>query len=122
MNENNEPKPSAPLSDDAIRACTIGDLKPLVGKVLIVDYDPKWPELFKREAERINAALGGRVITLEHVGSTSVPDLPAKPIIDILLVVADSAAEAEYVPDLERCNYVLRIREPEWHQHRMFKG
>jgi len=59
---------------------------------------------------------------IEHVGSTSVPGLCAKPIIDILLVVADSADEPSYVPALEAEGYVLRIREPHWHQHRLLKG
>ncbi len=86
------------------------------------EYDPAWPCLFEREAQRIRGALGERALMVEHVGSTSVPGLAAKPIIDILLVVADSADEASYVPDLEAVGYVLRIREPEWHQHRVFKG
>ena len=58
----------------------------------------------------------------EHVGSTSVPDLPAKPIIDILLVVADSANEMEYATALEGVGYKLHVREPGWHEHRMFTG
>ena len=58
---------------------------------------------------------------IEHVGSTSVPGLPAKPIIDILLVVADSAKETEYVTALEGAGYKLRVREPGWYEHRMFK-
>jgi GrpB-like predicted nucleotidyltransferase (UPF0157 family) len=62
------------------------------------------------------------VVRLEHVGSTAVPGLAAKPVIDILLVVADSGDEPAYVPDLEAAGYVLVIREPEWQQHRMFKG
>jgi GrpB-like predicted nucleotidyltransferase (UPF0157 family) len=62
------------------------------------------------------------VLRLEHVGSTAVPGLPAKPIIDIVLVVADSARETDYVPALEGAGYLLRIREPDWHEHRMFKG
>jgi GrpB-like predicted nucleotidyltransferase (UPF0157 family) len=65
--------------------------------------------------------LGERVLRLEHVGSTSVPGLVAKPIIDILLVVADPADEAAYLPALERAGYVLRIREPDWYQHRVLK-
>ncbi len=75
-----------------------------------------------REATRIRAVLGDRVLMLEHVGSTSVPGLAAKPIIDIILAVADSADEAAYVPAMESAGYVLHIREPEWHQHRLFKG
>ena len=59
---------------------------------------------------------------VEHIGSTAVPGLVAKPIIDILLVVANSADESSYVPALEAAGYVLRIREPDWHQHRLFKG
>lgn len=70
----------------------------------------------------MQAALGDRVVRIEHVGSTSVPDLAAKPVIDIVLVVADSTAEDAYVPALESSGYVLRIREPEWFEHRMFKG
>ena len=66
--------------------------------------------------------LGQRVVRLEHIGSTSVPGLAAKPIIDILLVVPDSSDEPSYVPDLEAAGYVLVIREPEWYQHRCFKG
>ncbi len=71
---------------------------------------------------RIRAALGEKVVRLEHAGSTSVPTLPAKPIIDIVLEVQDSADEPAYVPDLEAAGYVLRIREPEWFEHRLFKG
>jgi GrpB-like predicted nucleotidyltransferase (UPF0157 family) len=92
------------------------------GRISIVDYDPRWPELFQHEADRIHAVLGSRVLRLEHTGSTSVPGLAAKPIIDITLEVADSADEAAYVPALEGAGYLLRIREPDWHQHRMFKG
>ena len=59
---------------------------------------------------------------LEHVGSTSVPELAAKPCIDILLVVQDSSDEPSYVPALESAGYVLRIREPGWYEHRLLKG
>jgi GrpB-like predicted nucleotidyltransferase (UPF0157 family) len=62
------------------------------------------------------------VVRLEHAGSTSVPDLPAKPIIDIVLEVADSSDEPAYLPDLKAAGYVLVIREPQWFQHRVFKG
>ena len=79
-------------------------------------------QLFEREADRIRAVLGSRALRIEHTGSTSVPGLAAKPIIDILLVVADSADEGAYLPALEAAGYVLRIREPDWHEHRMFKG
>ncbi|HKV46533.1 MAG TPA: GrpB family protein [Candidatus Acidoferrales bacterium] len=110
------------LSEEELRACTIGELQPLVGGIRIVDADPEWPNLFAREAERIRAALGARALRIEHVGSTSVPQLPAKPVIDMLLLVEDSANEASYAPALEGGGYVLRIREPVWYEHRMFKG
>jgi GrpB-like predicted nucleotidyltransferase (UPF0157 family) len=61
-------------------------------------------------------------LRVEHTGSTSVPGLPAKPIVDIVLAVADSAKEGEYVPALEKAGYQIRIREPGWYEHRMFKG
>lgn len=70
----------------------------------------------------MRAALSDRALRVEHVGSTSVPGLAAKPVIDIVLVVADSSDESAYAPDLQSAGYVLRIREPEWHQHRMFRG
>lgn len=76
----------------------------------------------EREEERIRAALGERALQIEHVGSTAVPGLAAKPIIDINLVVADTRDEDAYVPDLEAAGYVLRVREPEWFEHRMFRG
>jgi GrpB-like predicted nucleotidyltransferase (UPF0157 family) len=100
----------------------IGELVPLAGPIQIVDYNPDWSQLFEREAERIQATLGDRILLLEHVGSTSVPGLAAKPIIDLLLVVEDSADEPSYVPALEAASYVLRIREPDWYEHRVFKG
>ena len=84
-----------------------------------MDYDPAWRDLFTREAERVRNALGARALQIEHTGSTSVPDLAAKPIIDMLLVVKDSADERAFVPDLERAGHTLRIREPAWHEHRM---
>ena len=88
----------------------------------LVDYDPAWPELFQLEAQKIRAALGERALGLEHAGSTSVPGLAAKPIIDIVLTVADSADEVAYVPALEAAGYEFTIREPDWHEHRVLKG
>jgi len=111
-----------PLTEGEIRSHTIGPLQPLSDRILIVDYDPRWPSLFQREAGRIRASLESRALRIEHTGSTSVPGLPAKPVIDMLLVVADSRDEASYVSALERAGYALRIREADWHEHRMFKG
>jgi GrpB-like predicted nucleotidyltransferase (UPF0157 family) len=108
--------------DESLARITIGGPQPLAGRIEIREYDPAWPDLYAREAERIRGALADRVIRLEHAGSTSVPGLPAKPIIDIVLEVPDSADEPAYVPDLEAAGYVLRIREPDWFEHRLFKG
>lgn len=73
----------------------------LSSPIILVEYDPRWPELFEREANRIMSATGNKALQIEHVGSTSVPGLCAKPIIDMLLVVADSADEPSYVPAME---------------------
>ena len=111
-----------PSTEEQILAVRTGGVTPLAGPIQIVDYDPEWPRLFEREAGRIQAALGDRVLLIKHVGSTSVPGLAAKPRIDIVLVVANSADESSYVPSLEAVGYVLRIREPDWYEHRVFKG
>jgi len=114
--------PPISLSEEKVRRATIGEPTVLNGPVQLVDYNPEWPRQFAREAERIGSVLADRVLRIEHVGSTSVPGLMAKPIIDILLVVADSADEQSYAPALAAAGYELRIREPDWHQHRLFKG
>ncbi len=111
-----------PTNAEDLQAVTVGPIVRLTGPIQLAESDPEWPVLYDREARRIRELLGAPVRLLEHVGSTSVPGLPAKPIIDILLVVDDSADEASYAPALEAGGYVLRIREPEWHEHRMFKG
>ncbi len=113
---------SAPLTDEQIAAAHVGAPTVHNGPIELAEPDPRWPELFAREAERIRRALGRRVLLLEHIGSTSVPGLAAKPIIDVCLAVADSSDEAAYVPALESQGYVLRIREPQWNEHRCFKG
>lgn len=89
--------------------------------IVVVDYDPSWPERFRRESAKIQTALGGAVRKIEHIGSTSVPGLAAKPIVDILLVVKDSSDEASYLPALESAGYVLRVREIDFHEHRMLR-
>ena len=89
--------------------------------IRIVDYDHDWQGKFERHAKIITEAIGGSMLRIEHVGSTSVPGLAAKPIIDILVVVPDSANESAYLPQLEGAGYVLRVREPDWHEHRMFR-
>jgi GrpB-like predicted nucleotidyltransferase (UPF0157 family) len=105
------------------RASYVGGPPPrLQAPIELCDYDPAWPQLYQREATRIRSVLGDRVVRLEHVGSTSVPGLAAKPILDLVLEVPDAAEEAAYVPALVAAGYVLRLREPDWHQHRLFKG
>ena len=122
MSASEGPPSRGPMSEEEIRAATVGEPTPHAAPICLEEYDPGWPRLFEREAARVRAALGDRVLLLEHVGSTSVPGLAAKPLIDMLLVVPDSADEAAYVPALEAAGYVLRIREPDWHQHRLLKG
>ncbi|MFD1141595.1 GrpB family protein [Larkinella insperata] len=110
------------VDESQTRAAFVGEMPPLTDRVEVVDYQPQWPALFQQEATRIRRLLGPVVLGLEHVGSTSVPGLAAKPIIDMDLMVADSADEASYLPPLERAGYRLLIREPDWQQHRMLKG
>lgn len=100
---------------------TLGKIQYLPGKKLhLSEYDSAWPKVFEKEATKIRAVLPGNY-QLEHAGSTSVPGLVAKPIIDMILLVADSRNEASYTPYLELLGYTLRIREPRWFEHRMFK-
>ena len=120
MSRNSEIPPS--LTDDEILAATVGELPEHNATIELAEYDPEWPRLFEREAERLHDALGQKALRIEHVGSTSVPGLAAKPVIDIVLVVADTSDEGAYVPPLEAAGYVLRIREPDWFEHRLFKG
>ena len=91
------------------------------GSIVLAAYDPAWATQFEAQATRIRTALGAVATDVEHVGSTSVPGLPAKPILDINLLVADSADEPTYVPALEALGYVLHIREPGWHEHRLLR-
>ena len=92
---------------------------PTPGPVEVVPSDPDWPARYEQVAERVGAALGDRVLGLEHVGSTSVPGLDSKPVIDVDLTVADSSDEDAYLPDLEAAGFGLALREPSWHQHRV---
>ena|SRR5437867_1104389 len=122
MPSSNPSEEGKRITEDQLTQITIGEVKPHDAPITLVEYDPAWPRLYAREAQRIRSVLALRALQVDHIGSTSVPGLIAKPIIDILLVVADSANEASYAPDLEKVGYVLRIREPEWHQHRTVKG
>lgn len=116
------PKASTPMTEAEILAATVGEREPLNGKITLVPYAPAWHSRFRRLAREIREALGDKALLLEHVGSTSVPGLSAKPIIDVVLAVADSSDEDSYVTPLEQRGYALRIREPDWHEHRMLKS
>ena len=90
--------------------------------VEVVAPDPAWPQWYAVVRDRVVAALGIRLLAIEHVGSTAVPGLWAKPVIDIDLTVADSADEDAWLPDLEAVGFVLRVREPDWEEHRVLRG
>jgi GrpB-like predicted nucleotidyltransferase (UPF0157 family) len=93
----------------------------LNGPVLLAAYDPAWPTAYEALAILIDGALGPDVGALHHAGSTSVPGLAAKPIIDLILEVADSADEEAYVPALEAAGFTFAHREPEWFGHRLMR-
>ena len=98
-------------------------IHPHVSEVVeVAPPDPAWPDWFAWVRDRITTALGPLAVRIEHVGSTSVPDLWAKPVIDVDLAVPDSTDESAYVPALEAAGFELRVREPEWEQHRLFRG
>ena len=92
---------------------------PPTHRIEVVDYDETWPDRFAALEATVRDALGDRVVALSHVGPRRVPGLAAKPVIDADLTVADSADEAAYVPALEAAGFQLRIREPDWEEHRL---
>ena len=108
--------------DEYLDQITGGNVQLLTKPIEIAEYDPEWPRLYALEEGRIRRVLDERVARIEHAGSTSVPGLPAKPIVDIVLEVPDSGDELSYLPDLEAAGYRVVIREPEWYEHRVFKG
>ena len=119
MSNTKEPQPSTSTTEEYLREITIGERRPLNSTIQLAPYNPEWPLMYAAEAKRIHDALGSSVLLLEHVGSTSVPGLAAKPIIDMVMAVEDSALEAAYVPALEAAGYTLRLREPDLYEHRM---
>ena len=108
--------------EERIRAATIGTPKVLNGPIFLSAYDPEWPMMYAKLERRIRNALGSSLFVIEHVDSTSVTGLPAKPIIDIVLAVADSNHESSYVPPMESEGFKLTAREPDWFAHRFFKS
>jgi Uncharacterized conserved protein len=87
-------------------------------EIILVPYSESWPESYMHEQAKIQHALGSRALRIEHIGSTSIEGLTAKPIIDILLIVEDCDNEDSYLPMLLDEGYVLRVREP---GHRMVR-
>ena len=108
-------------TEQQIVSVTVGTPDILNDKIYLAEYDSAWPSIFTELKQEIYDVLADKVILLEHVGSTSVPGLSAKPIIDMVLAVSDSSNESLYVPPLEKLGYVLKIREPNWHEHRVLK-
>jgi GrpB-like predicted nucleotidyltransferase (UPF0157 family) len=109
-----EQRPAA-LNDAYLDAVLIGGRQER--EVKIVDYDPTWPTVFEVHSRRIHDVLGARAALIEHVGSTAVPGLAAKPIVDIMVSVDDPEDEW-YLRPMEKSGYVLRVREL---NHRMFR-
>jgi GrpB-like predicted nucleotidyltransferase (UPF0157 family) len=107
------------MANDIAKQVLIGG--PERREIRLRDYDPRWATIFKRHAAIIAHALGSAALRIEHVGSTAVPGLAAKPIVDVLLIVADSSDEPAYLAKMEAAGYVLRVREPAYHEHRMFR-
>ncbi|WP_208085382.1 GrpB family protein [Brevibacterium atlanticum] len=89
----------------------------------IVDHDPAWTDHYADLADQVRDSLApqGSFVGIDHVGSTSVPGLKAKPILDLALVVIDPRDEDDYVPALNSIGLDLTVREPAWYQHRLLK-
>ena len=124
INAMNDKKPlpkHTPATEEQLVAVTVGRLTPLDKTIDLEPYNPEWPSMYLKLEGQIRDALGSKALMIEHVGSTSVPGLSAKPVIDVVLAVSHSADESSYVPSLERLGYVLRIREPDWFEHRLLK-
>jgi GrpB-like predicted nucleotidyltransferase (UPF0157 family) len=100
-------------------SCLIGGVEQR--EIIIAEYDPAWPSHYEAHSRLISEVLGSTLLRVEHIGSTSVPGLAAKPIIDILSVVPNSADESSYVPQLGTIGYSLRVREPDFFEHRMLR-
>jgi GrpB-like predicted nucleotidyltransferase (UPF0157 family) len=105
-----------PNRDAHLESVLIGGREPVT--VVVQDPDPEWPARFAVVRTRVRDALGDRALGIEHIGSTADPGLAAKPIVDVLVTVADVADEPAYAPALEAAGFPQRVREP---GHRMFR-
>jgi len=115
------PPSAEAVTEEYLAAVTIGDRQPLNDQIWLAAYDASWPSKYAWAAEKIRSSLTDNTHVLEHVGSTSVPGLAAKPIIDMVLGVADSTDEGSYVPSLQEIGFELRTREPHWYEHRLLR-
>ena len=104
---------------EQMAAALVGEPPATWQSIIIEDYDPAWADRFATASLLLGETLSSLIIAIEHVGSTSVPGLPAKPIIDIDLLIEDTADESRYLPALEELGYRLILREPWWYGHRM---
>ncbi|PYH88376.1 UPF0157-domain-containing protein [Aspergillus ellipticus CBS 707.79] len=109
----------APYSDEPERVERIAP-RVIDPPITIHEPSPEWPHRFTEIKARIQNALGAFILDIAHYGSTSVPGLPAKDIIDIDLTLKDVTDEASYVKPLEEAGFRFILREPQWHQHRFF--
>ena len=99
-----------------------GSARPLAGGTVgLAEPDPAWGELGRRLAGQARGALGPVARLVAHAGSTAVPGLAAKPVVDLVLAVDDPTDEQGYLPALEALGYTLALREPEWHEHRLLR-
>jgi GrpB-like predicted nucleotidyltransferase (UPF0157 family) len=109
-------------TSEQMDAALVGEPPAQWKSIVIEEYDPAWADRFTAASSLLSEILGDLIISAEHVGSTSVPGLAAKPIIDIDLLIADTTDESRYVPALQRAGYQLVLREPWWYGHRMLVG
>jgi GrpB-like predicted nucleotidyltransferase (UPF0157 family) len=121
VNDKEQRPKNTPVTEEQLIAVTVGKINPLNKTIELEPYNPEWPSMYATLEGQIRDALGAKALMIEHVGSTSVPGLSAKPVIDMVLAVSNSADESSYIPPLERLGYVLRIREPDWFEHRLLK-
>jgi GrpB-like predicted nucleotidyltransferase (UPF0157 family) len=102
--------PDQQLTDEDLARVLVHGLRPT--RITLVEHDPSWAQRFRVHAARLRRALGERARLIEHVGSTAVPDLAAKAVVDILVGIDDPDDEPAYLPDLRTVGYDLRVREP----------
>jgi len=112
---------AAPRTEDEIMVGRVGTLERLDAPVVLAESDPSWPAVAAQLVADIRRVLGPLAMLVEHAGSTSIPGLAAKPVIDLVLGVRDPADEDAYVNRLEELGYGLRVREPDWHEHRLLR-